>query len=458
MSLLETGRPLRHPDTRSPALMERRGWWLVLAGFLLPGSAQVLAGNRRLGRIGIVATLVLVALLVVAAVLWFAWRSALLTIVGNAIGLLVIEVLLIAYALLWLVLGIDTLRLANLPKMRGKALAGVLAASLVATFVPVALAGYGASVVDAGRGLVSSLFAFNRPPVDPIDGRYTFLLLGGDAGEDREGVRFDSMTVVTVNAETGAATMIGVPRNMRNAPFSEGSPMLGPWPRGFDCQSSDCYLNGTFTYGEAHPELYPDAAAHGSSPGIEATRDAVEGVTGLELQFVVVVDMHGFSALVDALGGVTIDVTERVPIAIEGGPVESWIEPGSQRMDGHTALWYARSRAGSSDYARMERQRQVQQAVISQFTPQTLLTKYTELSEAGRDMVQTDVPQSMIGSLSELAMRTRELPITNLELVPASGVNTGAPDFDRIHAMVQEALAQADAVGRPTGEPAPSSP
>ncbi len=455
MTLLETGTPIRDPEASRPEVMQRRGWWLVGIGFLLPGSAQVLAGSRRLGRFGIAATVVLLVLLVLAAIGWFAARGVLLTLVANSIGLLVVEALLIAYAILWLVLGFDTLRLARLPKVAGGARAGIAALSIIATIAPAALAGYGATLVDASRGLVSGLFDFARPAVEPVDGRYTFLLLGGDAGEDRQGLRADSMTVVTVNAETGAATMIGVPRNLRNAPFSEGSPMWGPYPNGFDCESSDCYLNGTYTYGEAHPELYPDALANGSSPGIEATRDAVEGVTGLELQFFVLVDMHGFSDLVDALGGVELDVTERVPIAIEGGPIEEWIEPGVQRMDGYHALWYARSRAGSSDYARMERQRQVQEAVISQFTPETLLTKYSELSSAGQDMVQTDVPQAMIGGLSQLALQTRRLPITNLELVPDSGVNTGDPDFEQIHAMVQASLAEADALVPPTETPQP---
>lgn len=455
MTLLETGTPIRHPDARRPEVMQRRGWWLVALGFLLPGSAQVLAGNRRLGRIGLAATTALLVLLVIAGILWFAWRTALLTIIGNSIGLLVVEVLLIAYAVLWLVLGFDTLRLARLPKVEGRARAAIAVVSILATVAPAALAGYGASVVDATRGLVGDVFDFARPPVEPIDGRYTFLLLGGDAGDDRVGLRADSMTVVTVNAETGAATMIGVPRNLRNAPFSEGSPMWEHWPNGFDCETSDCLLNGTYTYGEANPELYPNASANGSSPGIEATRDAVEGVTGLELQFFVLVDMHGFEDLVNALGGLELEVTERVPIAIEGEPVREWIEPGTQTLDGHDALWYARSRAGSSDYARMERQRQVQEAIIRQFTPQTLLTKYTQLAQAGQDMVQSDVPQSMIGSLSELALQTRQLPITNLELVPDSGVNTGDPDFDEIHAMVQQALAEADAIVPPTGTPSP---
>ncbi|WP_405217570.1 LCP family protein [Agrococcus sp. Ld7] len=454
MTLLHAGTPLRTPDDRNPLVMRRRGWWLVLIGFLLPGSAQVLAGNRRLGRFGLAATIALLVLAAITVVLWFVWRTALLTIVGNSIGLLVLEVLLVGYAVLWLMLGFDTLRLARLRQVHGRARAAIAIVAIIATVAPAALAGYGATVVDATRSLVSGVFHSSRPPVDPVDGRYTFLLLGGDAGEDRVGLRFDSMTVVTVNAETGAATMIGVPRNLRNAPFSQGSPMWGPWPNGFDCESSDCLLNGTYTYGEAHPELYPEAAAEGSSPGIEATRDAVEGVTGLELQSFVLVDMHAFESLVTALGGVEIDVPTRVALGVEGAEPFGYIEPGLQHMDGPTALWYARSRTGTSDYDRMVRQRQVQEAVIAQFTPDVLLTKYRQLAAAGADLVQTDVPQSMIGSLSELAMRTRQLPITNLELIPDAGVETGDPDFEQIHAMVQRALAEADAIAPSTESPA----
>src|SRR3546814_2132982 len=57
-------RPLRNPDAASRQVMTRRGWWLVIMNFLLPGSAQVLAGNRRLGRFGLGATLVMWVLLV----------------------------------------------------------------------------------------------------------------------------------------------------------------------------------------------------------------------------------------------------------------------------------------------------------------------------------------------------------------------------------------------------------
>ena len=49
-------RPLRHPDVAAPRVMSRRAWWLVASNFLLPGSAQILAGNRRFGRAGLIAT------------------------------------------------------------------------------------------------------------------------------------------------------------------------------------------------------------------------------------------------------------------------------------------------------------------------------------------------------------------------------------------------------------------
>ena len=60
-------------------------------------------------------------------------------------------------------------------------------------------------------------------------------------------------------------------------------------------------------------ELYPDAAAKGSEPGIEATKDAAEGALGIEIPYYVFLDMHGFAALIDSLGGVDITVEERLP-------------------------------------------------------------------------------------------------------------------------------------------------
>ena len=452
MSLLAPKVTLRHPNPAIPKVMHRRGWWLVIMGLLLPGSAQIAAGNRKLGRFGLVTTFIMWGIGLLALLFWFVNRGLLLTIVGNGIAMLAIEIVVIIYGIFWLVIGFDTLRLTKVVKIRGAGKWSVAVAALIAIVVPVGSAGYVASLLDASRGFINDVFQAGGPTQDPINGHYTFMLLGADSGEDREGLRPDSIAVVTVNAETGAATMIGIPRNMMNVPFPEGSPMASHWPNGFNCGTADCMINAAYTYGMNNPDLYPDAEENNSDPGLEATRDAVQGVTGLEIQYYVVIDMQGFADLVDALGGVKINVEKRVPIGITGGPVEAWIEPGEQVMDGYTALWYARSRADSTDYDRMERQRQVMEAVIKQFTPQTLLTSYNGLAEAGKDFVQTDIPQSMIGYLTDLADKTRTLPIENLELVPPLIISE-APDFELARSEVAEAMERAYQNSLPSESP-----
>src|SRR5690606_17763057 len=222
------------------------------------------------------------------------------------------------------------------------------------------------------------------------------MLLGGDAGPDRMGLRPDSITVASIDAETGAVVLIGVPRNLEQARFVEGSPLWGEFPSGYDC-GHDCLISYLYTYGEEHPDLYPDAEVEGSSPGIEATRDAVSGVLGIPIQFYVLIDMEGFAQLIDALGGVTIDVPERTPI----GPITltkpiGWIEEGEQHLAGDLALWYSRTRFNSNDFERMQRQRTVQEAILRQFTPANVLIRFQAVADAGVQVVSTDIPSVML--------------------------------------------------------------
>jgi anionic cell wall polymer biosynthesis LytR-Cps2A-Psr (LCP) family protein len=142
---------------------------------------------------------------------------------------------------------------------------------------------------------------------------------------------------------------------------------------------------------------------------------------------------------------VTIDVTQRLPInggqAADGTPinVEGWIEPGVQKMNGHIALWYARSRHSTSDYDRMKRQRQVQEAILAQFSPALVLTKFEAVANAGSRVVKTDIPQVMLGRFVELAGKARTKPIGKLELVPPT-IDEIHPDFAKIHKLVTKAL------------------
>jgi len=438
-----TTEPVRYPDVRSPRAMSLRAWWLVGLNLLIPGSAQVLAGNRRLGRFGLAATLVFWALAVVAIVLALAARGILLALVTNPVVLGVLVAVAVFYAVLWAVLTLDALRLVRFVHLAPGARGLVAALGVVSLVLSVGGAGLVAGNSMSAIGLLG-IFA-PGPAQDPIDGRYNILLLGGDAGPDRLGLRPDSITVASVEAATGAAVLFGIPRNMEHVPFVEGSPLWGPFPNGYDC-GVDCLISYLYTYGEEHPDLYPEATAAGSSPGIEAMRDAVEGVTGLTIPYYALIDMQGFADLIDALGGIDIDVAARVPYGSntydDGSPAPpaGYIEAGAQHMDGATALWYARSRYGTTDYERMARQRQVQEAILRQMDPGTVLLKFQGIAAAGAQVVRTDIPQSMLGYFVDLGAKTKDLPLVKIDFVPPLIPEEADPDFGLIRSTVQGAL------------------
>jgi LCP family protein required for cell wall assembly len=204
--------------------------------------------------------------------------------------------------------------------------------------------------------------------------------------------------------------------------------------------------------------LYPNAKKSGSTPGIEAMKDAAEGYLGITIPYYVFIDMHGFADLVDALGGVDITVTQRLP---EGAVhqnsdgslsgVRGWIEKGKQHMDGDTAMWYARSRYTTSDWDRMKRQRQLQEAILKQFTPTNVLTRFQDVAAAGTHVVETDLPQSMLPYFAELALKSKEHKVKTIELTPEGGVEPDDPDFAYVRELVQTALHP------PTPTPTPKS-
>ncbi|MEJ3403541.1 LCP family protein [Rathayibacter sp. YIM 133350] len=456
-SLTATASPIRYPDAGSRTLMTRRAWWLVVLNFLIPGSPQVLAGNRRLGRFGLGTTLVLWGMLVVLAALWFFAKTMLYSLFSTSASLWAIAAILLFYGIVWVVLTLDTLRLVRIVRTAPSARVWIAGLTTVVMVVLSGSAAYGAYLATTASGFLSSVFQAG-PSVPPIDGKYNILLLGGDAGPDRDGLRPDSISVVSVDSTTGRSVVIGLPRDLENVPFSPG-PMADKYPNGYgyddECDVDVCQLNSIYTEVELKsPEMYPDAQAKGSEPGIEAMRDAAEGITGLPIQYYALIDMQGFSDLIDALGGVTVDVKDRVPMGAghdeDGNPVEitDWIEAGVQKLDGFHALWYARSRYGTSDYDRMQRQGQLQDAILQQFNPANVLTKFQSIAAAGAQVVKTDIPQSMLGYFVDLAPKAKGQPVTRLAMVPPD-VDPTAPDYDWIHQTVHAA------VFPPTSSPTP---
>lgn len=177
--------------------------------------------------------------------------------------------------------------------------------------------------------------------------------------------------------------------------------------------------------------------------------DVVGEITGLRIDQSVVINLKGFRALVDAMGGVDINAKERVCVECSSRPdggikwtygKEEWIEPGLQHLDGRRALWYSRSRAGSDDFARMRRQRCVAGALIEQADPVSLLRRYPQLAKVVKDNVTIDIPRDELSAWVDLVLRIqkggsiRSLPLTSTVIHPAN------PDFAKIHALVKKSL------------------
>ncbi len=424
--------------------MRKRAWWLVLLTLLIPGSAQLLAGNRKVARVGIVASLGFYALLLIGAALALLNRGWLITLVTIPAITYALAGFLISFAILFALLALDTLRLMRLnhliPRDRLIAFIGLVLAGVLGTSA-ISWAGNTAGVSAGFIGTIFNQSGFTAA----ADGRYNILLLGGDSGKDRFGLRPDSIGVLSIDAATGKSVLVSVPRNMQHVSFVAGSPMLKVYPNGWNC-GEVCLVNAIYKdVTDNHSDLYPDAVKHGSTPGVEATRDAVEWVTGLKIQSYVLIDMAAFSSLINSLGGINIDVKERLPIGgqlDDGSDAYGWIEIGQQKLDGFHALWYARSRHTHTDYDRMARQREVENAILAQMDPVTVLTHFQSIAKAGQQLVKTDIPSGMLGTYVDLAMKAKKFGIAALPLTPPM-VNEIHPDFPMIRQQVKQALIKA---------------
>ena len=442
--------PIRNPDLRDEAVMGRRAWWLLVLSFLMPGSAQLLAGNRRLGRILFGTWLVLFLIGLATLVSYFLAAGVTLSFWVSFWGLILLQAILIVFALISFTAAVDTFRLIRFVHVPGRTRLWVAILTIVAMFGPAGGAAYGSFVASVTRDTIAGIFA-DAPSVAPIEGKYSFMLLGGDAGADRIGLRPDSVSLVTVDANTGQIAVVGIPRNLYNAPFIKGSPMRDEWPDGFNC-GDECLFAYIYDFAEKNPELYPDAIAAGSRPGIEAMRDSVEAITGVPVQFYVLIDMQGFRRLIDALGGVDILIEEPVNVCVVGEPITDTFAAGPTHLNGKRALMYARTRCDSDDFDRMGRQRQLEEAILRQVKPTTILSKFQELASAGEALVLTDMPQSMIGVMVDLGTKARKLPMRRAELVPPA-FDYLYPNFKLAHEIVREAVFPPPATPSPTPQP-----
>ncbi len=458
--------PPRHRATRrARTLVQALG--ITFMGAVLPGAGHVWSGRRRIGFTALAVSL----LLLIWLVLHFRSLDAVINLVVDPTRLRTAAVAIGVVLALWLAVVVSCYVLVRPPDLRRwqEALGGVIvAAACVALALPVATASRYATVQ---AGLVTHVFEHNTTATVPEDAtvsdpwggrdRVSVLLLGGDGDVGREGIRTDSVILLSIDTATGKAVMFSLPRNMMNAQFPPDSPLHDIYPDGFRGDGDPAFWMLNAIYGQV-PALYPGILGKSDNEGADAVKQAVEGSLGIPVDYYVLVNLSGFREIVDAMGGVTVNINE--PIAIQGDtdagiPPVGYLQPGpDQRLTGYEALWFTRGRWGSDDYERMLRQRCMVKALIDEAKPFNLLRRYEGLVNAGQDIVRTDIPSRLLPAFVDLALRMKGQDVKSLPFVSSPEFFSGDPDFAWMRQVVQKALAPPDTANRPGTGGSPASP
>jgi len=432
----------------SEAVRFRRALTLIGMTLVLPGSAQLVAGNKTVGRIAIRIVLGLLLLALLTYVLL--GRDGLLGLAVQFWFLVVGRVVAVVLAVGWLLLFLDAWRVGRpLTLERGHRLVSsglslTLAAAVCAPLL------YGAHVLGIQRGLLGDLFPGGD--LGRLDnGRLNVLLLGGDGGKNRTGVRTDSIALASIDVSSGKTVLFSLPRNLQKAPFPDGTPAARRFAGGFPD-----FLFGVYTYGREHPDLFPG----GKDPGAVAIKQAVSEILGLDVHYYALVNLGGFQQLVDALGGVTIRVEKRLPIGGVGPngehtPVTNYVEPGLRKLSGYEALWYARSRRDSSDYDRMARQRCVMGAILREADPVNVLRNYSKLASSTKQILETDISRGALEVLVGVAEKTKRTKVSSVQF-DRSALNPADPDFGAVRERVDAAIEKSKQSPKPAQASTPA--
>ena len=279
------------------------------------------------------------------------------------------------------------------------------------------------------------------PPLPP--GRWNIALLGGDAGPNRWGLRTDTMIVVSIDRQTGDLASVSVPRNLKYLPMPPG-PLRDRFPHGFDDLA-----NALFTYVSGHPELGLDPA--------QSIKGGLAELLGIPIDNYVLVDMIGFMQIIDALGGVTVNLSttvELVPNVDGGAKAVPSVGPGPVTMNGPMALSFVRTREQDSDYSRMKRQRCLLAAVAAGTSPTNLAMNYLGLAAAVEGAFRSDIAREQLGDLVRVFSLVDVGRARTLVLVPPV-IKPSDPDIARIRMLVANTLDAAappadPAIGAPT--------
>ncbi len=237
--------------------------------------------------------------------------------------------------------------------------------------------------------------------------RINILVMGLDR-RPREGQspsRSDTMFVLTIDPQTKTAGILGIPRDLYvDIPDGDGGYF-------------EDRINTALVYGEVNDY---------KGGGHQLAIDTVEHNLGVKIGHYVIIDFEGFKEVIDALGGIDVDVPTYV-----SDPTYSWtelpgdydpqeFEPGLQHMDGEAALAYARIRQNSDDLDRIQRQQRIIFAVMDKALSLNVLRNALELWNKYKDAIDTDINDIQLAGFARLAADISPEKISALSLGPAT--------------------------------------
>ncbi len=331
-------------------------------------------------------------------------------------------------------------------------------------------------------GMFSETTMINLPDIPLAQhlgkSRVTILLVGGDAGPERSGLRTDVMIVATINLETNKAVLFSVFRHLVGFPLPSG------WDDAFIEQAYRVAVDVAEREGEERPDeetyegcnCYPypinwlwsethnwiNTFPTAPDPGMEALSQTLSIALGLEIDYYVLVNMAGFVDLVDALGGIDIYAWEVMDVEYSPArpgedPVAVVIpEPGYYHLNGHQALAYMRNREVGQDSARMRRARCTIRSLAAQADMATLMTRFPKIVEALRNSTTTNMPLIYLPDLMEALASLDAEDIATVVFAEAYGTELGYQyktivDPELMQAKVRSTLAAVEE-GAPEGE------
>lgn len=423
-----------------PAVAPRSSATAAVLSFLWPGLGHWYLGRRR--GAALFATPAVLATLVLAsqALGGLERLAALLLAPASALTILILIILLGAWRLLAIV---DAAIAPRDRRRRSAAVVVGLAAVVIATH---AWAGYVAwAFYDAGNRIfvgengpdathpptASRQPGTTTPPdqeyqatplVTPRDAsaRINILLTGVDSAESRETALTDTLLVASIDPETSDVVLISFPRDISDFPLWDGRTYRGK-------------INSFMTWARTHPDEFPD----GPLPSL--VRE-LGFLLGAPIHYYAAVDLAGFRRMIDAVGGVEVEVEKALNDARYDwldGRRGFQLSAGTHVLDGETALAYVRSRysPGDNDFNRARRQQQVLLSLRRALTEPAMLPRIPELVEIGGDTIRTNFPSDRIGEMLALAGGVDDGAVRRYVLGPPYAVNPPASETGGVYRL-----------------------